>query len=236
VGLGEVHLHLPRRTEDPRQQVEEMDADVGGDPPRFLHIPFPGIVIPAPARGDIGQLDLVHLVRWPGGDALAQGEQGGVDAQLEQGPDAVAALAFHLLEGVEVPGIEHQRLFADHLSADAQREVDMDVVQIIGRADGDVIDAPGLAAAAQLFGVAVKALELGERVDVGEPAVEDPDRVTAVAGSDEGVAGVADGLQMARGDIAGGADEGKVFHENLQGWINAQPECNQIGKKNKMQN
>jgi len=84
--------------------------------------------------------------------------------------------------------------------------------------------------------VAVKALELGERVDVGEPAVEDANRVAAVAGGDEGVAGVADGLQVARGDIAGGADEGKVFHEDLRGWVNAQPECNQIGKKNKMQN
>ena len=76
---------------------------------------------------------------------------------------------------IDVPGIEHQRLFADRVGIRAQREAAVRVVQIVGRADRDIVDL--LAAAAQLVDVAVEPLELDEEVGVREIAVDDADRI-----------------------------------------------------------
>jgi hypothetical protein len=53
-------------------------------------------------------------------ERLAELDQAGVDAQLQDGFDAVVRLCFDLFEGIQVPRIDDQRLFADHIRADAQ--------------------------------------------------------------------------------------------------------------------
>src|SRR3546814_2166831 len=45
--------------ENEAQHVEEMDPDVGADAARLLVVAFPGLMIPAPARGDIGEIHRV---------------------------------------------------------------------------------------------------------------------------------------------------------------------------------
>ena len=81
-----------------------------------------------------------------------------------------------------------------------KREAHVRVVQVVGRADGDVVDR--LAAAAQLVDVAVEALELDEEADVGKVAVQDADRVGGVERGNQVAAGLLDGAQVARRDVA----------------------------------
>ena len=119
-----------------------------------------------------------------------------MEAQLQHGVDVAAALALELFERVEVPGVQDERLFADGVGADAQREADVRVVQVVGRADADVVDAAVLGAAAQLVDVAIEALELGEEGGVGPESIEDADRVVRIDGGDEAAADVLDGLEV----------------------------------------
>ena len=97
------------------------------------------------------------------------------------------------------------RLLADHVAAGAQAEADMGVVQVVRRADRDIVDA--LVAAAQLVDMPVEALELGEEMRLREMAVDDPDGIVRVEGDLEIAAHGLDGLHMARRDIAGGTDQ-----------------------------
>src|SRR3546814_2185895 len=60
--------------------------------------------------------------------------------------------------------------------------------------------------------MAVEPLELGEKFRIGEMAVDNADRIVAVQRRLQPVAGVFDGFHVARGNIAGGADQGEVLH------------------------
>jgi hypothetical protein len=59
--------------------------------------------------------------------------------------------------------------------------------------------------------MAVEAFEFGEIGGVGEIAVEDADRVRRIEGRQQVAAVVADRAQVARRDIAGGADESEAL-------------------------
>ena len=167
---------------------------------------------------------------------MAELDEGRQEAQLEDGVDLVPGFLFDNLELVQVPGIDDEGLFADDISADAQSETAVGIVEVVGGADAEVVDAILFGTAPELFEVTVEALDLGEKAGVEGKAIQATDRIAGVDGGNQAIAGIADGDEMAGGDVAGGTDEGKVFHEDLRGWVNAQPECNQIGKKNKMQN
>ena len=58
----------------------------------------------------------------------------------------------------------------------------------------------------------VKALEVGEEICIRRQAVDDAHRVVHVVGGAQAVAGVFDGAHVARGNVAGGAYQCKVFH------------------------
>ena len=130
-----------------------------------------------------------------------------MQAQLQDGRDLAAGLALDLGEPVDVPRIEHQRLLADRIGIRAQREAAVRVVQVVGRADRDVVDL--LAAPAQLVDVTVEALELDEEVGIREIAVDDADRVLRVEGDLEIAVDRLDGAHVPRRDVAGGADQGE---------------------------
>jgi len=76
-------------------------------------------------------------------------------AQLEDVVDAPSGFLLKVQEGVGVPGIEDEGLFADGVGRDAQGEADMGVVEVVGRGDRNVMDPLGLVLAPQLLGVPV---------------------------------------------------------------------------------
>ena len=133
-----------------------------------------------------------------------------MQAQLQDGVDLAPCAGLDLRQPVDIPRIEHQRLFADGVAVRAQGEAHMGVMQIVGRADADIVDA--LAEAAQLVDIAVETLELGEEMSVGKVAVHHPDRVVGVQRRLQRAADRQDRLHMARRDIAGRADQCKLAH------------------------
>ena len=120
--------------------------------------------------------------------------------QLQHGIDAAAGFLLELLQAVEVPRIDHQRLLAEGVGADAQRQPHVRIVQVVWRADAEIVDALGFGAALEFFEMPIEALELGEESDVEGVAIEHADRVMRIDGRHQAVAGVVDRFQVPRGD------------------------------------
>src|SRR3546814_8974474 len=78
--------------------------------------------------------------------------------------------------------------------------------------DGHLVDVFRLVGPTHFVDMAVEPLELGEKFRIGEMAVDNADRIVAVQRRHQPVAGVFDGFHVARGNIAGGADQGEVLH------------------------
>lgn len=212
VGGLQVDPALRNGAEDPGQHVEEMNPDVRGDAAGLGLVAFPGEEIPAAAAGDIGQVDLVPDPAPLSIDLLLEGLDGRMEPELEDGMDPPARFPLDLPEGVDVPGVEDDRLLADGVGADAEGEPDVGVVEIVGRGDADVIDGLVVPAPAELLDVPVEALELGEEVGFREAAVEDSHGVRGIQGRDQAVPRILDSPHVPGGDIASGADQSEVLH------------------------
>lgn len=61
--------------------------------------------------------------------------------------------------------------------------------------------------------------KLGEEIALRRNAVDDADRVIDVVRHGQMVAGVLDGTHVARRNVAGGTDEGEIFHVGFEGKI-----------------
>lgn len=202
--------HHIRVAEDEVQHVVEVHADVGGNTKRFAVIALPTLHVPLAARGDVGQLHVELGVRRSGGHLVSQLENRVVVAQLQDVEDALAAFLFNPLQFVHQFRVRHQRLLADHVTAQAQARANVGVVQVVGTADRHVVQ-HRRGVALELMGALVEAFELREKLALRRDAVDDANRVVDVVGNSQVVAGVVDGAHVARSDIAGGADQAKFF-------------------------
>ena len=142
-------------------------------------------------------------------------DERGVEPQLQDGADAPPGFPLELLQGVQVPRVDHERFLADRIGADAKRQPDVRVMEIIRRADADVVHAIGVGAAAQLLEMPIEALDLGEKPDVEGVGVENADGVVRIDRGHQAMTGVLDGLQVARRDVAGGAGQREVARRLL---------------------
>ena len=183
-----------------------MHSDIRGDTARLGHVALPTLVVPTPARGDVSDVNINHALRVA--VLLTKCNDGRVQSQLKNGVNVLAALTLQLLERVNVPRVQHNRLFANRVRLIPQGEPNVRVVQIVGGTNTNVIDL--VATASTLFDMAIKALELSEEVGVGEVTIDHPNAVIRVEGGDEVVACVFDGLHVARRDVASGADESEI--------------------------
>ena len=132
-------------------------------------------------------------------------------AQLQDVEDALAGFFFNPCQFVEQLGGGHQRFFGNNIAAQAQAGSDVRVVQVVGGADGDIVER-GSGVALELVGMIKEAFKFGKKCAFWRDAVDDADRVIDVISHGQAVAGVFDGVHVARSDIAGSADQGKVFH------------------------
>lgn len=211
LGAGVVHDVALQFAEDEVQHVVEVHADVGGHAKGFAVVAFPAFHVPLASAGDVGQLNIKFGVGRGGGDFVAQLQDGVVVAQLQDVVDAFAGFLLDQGQFVHQLGRGDQGFFADDVAAQAQACGDVRVVQVVGRADGHVVEPRG-GAALQLVGKFLKALELGEEFALRRDAVDDADGVVDVIGHRQVVAQVFDGPHVAGCDVAGSADECEVFH------------------------
>ena len=165
----------------------------------------------------------MHLVslRRLAAQLVAERHQRWMQAQLQHGVDAPSGFLLELLQAVEVPRVDDQRLLAEHVRADPQRNAHVGVVQVVGRADAQEVNALLFGPTLQLLEVPVEALELGEEADIERIAVEDADRIVRIDGGDQPVPGVVDRLEVARRDEPGDAGHCKVFCAHNLGWTAA---------------
>ena len=147
-----------------------------------------------------------------GAQTVAQGDQLRMEPQLQDRVHAPAGLEFELLQRVQVPRVDDQRLLADRVGARAQRQADVRVVQIVGRTDADEVDPLRFGASFELLEMPVEPLDFGEEAHVEGVLVQDADRVMRIRRRDEAIAGVLDGLEMSGGDEAAHAGHGEIFH------------------------
>ena len=89
----------------------------------------------------------------------------------------------------------------------------MRVVQIVGRANRNVIDL--LAAPAQLVDMAIEPFELDEETRVRKIAVDNADGIVRIEGDLQIAADRLDGLHVPRRDVSGRANESKRCHCKL---------------------
>lgn len=85
----------------------------------------------------------------------------------------------------------------------------MGIVQIIWRTHHHEINLG--ARSFEFLYVAVEAFKLGKKISIGKIAVNNSNRIAFVISGHELVAGFFDGFHVPWGDVAGGADKGKVF-------------------------
>jgi hypothetical protein len=132
---------------------------------------------------------------------------GRVQAQLQDGARLAAGVFFHGQKAVDVPGVEHQGLFADGVRVGAESKADVSVMQVIGGADGYVITALPAVGPPQLVDVAVEALEFGKKMGLREIGVDDAHGIAAVKCGHQLISGILNCFHVARGNEARSSDQ-----------------------------
>jgi len=100
---------------------------------------------------------------------IAQRQDRRMQTQLQNRKNPFARVFFDIGKAVNVPWIEHQRLFTNRVSTGAKRKAAMRIMQIIRRANSDIIKP--LAFTLQFIDMAIKALEFSKEMRVRKMAI-----------------------------------------------------------------
>src|SRR5690625_843119 len=162
--------------EEKVQHVEEMHADIHREATGLAGVRLPGLAVPLTAGGNVGQLDLMPAA---GASACtrssrcqrpSQLKDGWMEAQLQYRIDPASARCLEVGQLFQSGAIEYQRLFTDHVTAKPQAGSDMGLMQVVGRADAEIVEAAALAP--EPMPMVLEALELGKEESIGREAVQ----------------------------------------------------------------
>ena len=198
------------RAEDPLEHVVEMHADVGGDAAALVDVALPRSVVPLAAGGDVSQINVVDFVLRAFIYFLLQCHDAIVEPKLQDVIGLVAGLLLDFLERVDVVWIEHHRLFADDVAAEAKAVADEGVVCVVRGADTHPLQ--GIVRLHLLGAEAVEEFVFREEGTLREETVQPPDAVELVICSQKVVARILYGFEVARRYIARRADECETSH------------------------
>src|SRR5262245_26544406 len=98
--LADMYFARRRPTEQPEQQVEQVNADVGNETTGTFLRAFPGMVVPMAASGDVSHADVMDLSRMPVAQPFSQRNQTRVQAQLQHRADAASGFLLQLFQRV----------------------------------------------------------------------------------------------------------------------------------------
>src|SRR5262245_5614236 len=133
-----------------------------------------------------------------------------MQSELQDCRNASACLPLDLSKAIDVPGVEHQRLFADCVDVRSQCETTMGVVQIVRRANRHEVNL--LPAAAHLVDVAVEALKLDKEARVRKITINDPDGIIRIKRNLQFAADRLDCTHVTRSDVPRSSDQSKRLH------------------------
>ena len=187
--MDDILLH---GTEDPLEHVVEVNTDVGSDTTALVDIALPGGVIPLAPGGDVREVDVIHLVRRAFIHLLLEGDDGLVEAELEDVVGLVAGFLFDLLQSIDVVGVQHHRLLTDDIAAQAKAVTNEGIVRVVGGADAHPIKR--VFALLLLGAITVKELMLCEEGTIREETVQAADAVELVIRRQKVVSGILDCL------------------------------------------
>ena len=122
----------------------------------------------------------------------------------------MSASRLYGLQGIDVMGIQHQRLLTNNIAAQMQAGADKSVVGIVGCADGHPFD--GGVAPHLLVAEPVENHMLCKKRAVGEIAVKQPHAVEAVIGSNQVISGIFNRPQMSGRYVAGYTGHDEIRH------------------------
>ena len=96
-----------------------MQPDIRGDSSAFCFFALPAVEVPVAPGADILQVNLVFfgLIRCI--NSFLQCNDGRMEAQLQNTVHFLSRFFFHFQEGVYIPGIQHHRLFTNHIRTDS---------------------------------------------------------------------------------------------------------------------
>src|SRR5690554_2990199 len=210
-----VHYIVLQLAEDEMQHVVEMHADIRRNAARLLVVTLPGLQVPVSTGGDVSQVHFMLGVAFFRLHFVTQRNDRGMHTQLQDGVHLPASVFFDIDKAVYVPGVQYQRLFTDGIGARAQGEAHVAVVQVVGRADGDVIHSAAVIGAAQFVDMPVETLKLREKVRFREMTVDNANGIVLVHGGNEVVTSVFDRFHVARCDVTGSADQCELFAHRI---------------------
>src|SRR5690554_4408179 len=146
---------------------------------------------------------------------VTQRNDRGMHAQLQDGVHLPARVLFDIDQAINVPGVQYQRLFTNGIGACTQGKAHVAVVQVVGRANRNVIHSVTVIGAAQLIDMPVEALKFREKVRFREIAIDNANGIVLVHGGNQVVTSVFDRFHMARCDVTGSADQCELFAHRI---------------------
>ena len=194
--VDDILLH---RAEDPLEHIVEMHTDVSGNTTAFVHIAFPGSVVPLTAGSDVSEVNVIDLIRRAFVHLFLEGGDGLVQAELKDVISLVTSLLLHLLQSVNVVRVQDDGLLADDIAAQTQSVTDESVVRVVRRADAHPFER--VICLLLLGAVAVKKFVLRKKGTIREKTVQTADAIELVVGGQKIIAGVPDRLNMTGGDV-----------------------------------
>ena len=75
------------------------------------------------------------------GDFFFESDYPGMEPELENIVNLFSRFKFSFPQGINIPGIENQGLFANGIGTDAQSKTDVSIMKIVGRADAYIVEA-----------------------------------------------------------------------------------------------
>src|SRR5688572_14958231 len=105
--------NVHRGAEEPDQQIEEMNADVRRYATRLFERTLPRNVVPRSTGGNVRKLDIVRAARSE--QCLSECDEFVVNPKLQHVVDPTPRLVLELRQRIQVPRIDHQGFFTDHV-------------------------------------------------------------------------------------------------------------------------
>jgi hypothetical protein len=134
-----------------------------------------------------------------------------MDPQLQNRKYPPVIFFFEFLQGVDIPRVQHHRLFTDGIRSHPQGKPGVGIMEMVRGTDADIVNPVFFTSPPKHFDMPIKSFKLGKEPDIIEIAVKNPGGVMRVNCGNHVISRVFYSFEMTGGDIAGYACQSKVL-------------------------